>query len=246
MSEDKASGGTEPTGPGEPETQPSQSVPPTAEQPAVDDATIAGPPAEAGGTSVLPPVTDAPSPRWSARAQVRPAGLDRDEVPVEEWEQPGQPGPSLATPLLISLGVLLLLGLIAVGLWLLLRDRDAGPPPPVPTVTPGPTLTQTPTTQPTTPPATTTAATSVAPAPVEIPVLTGSTFDAAATALRDRGLRVQRRDQESTDVPEGQVIATDPPAGTLVVPGYPVTVIVSTGPPEPPPTTTTTTTEPPD
>jgi len=48
-------------------------------------------------------------------------------------------------------------------------------------------------------------------------------------------------DQASADVPAGQVIGTDPPAGTLALPGLTVDVIVSTGPAVVTTTTTTTT-----
>jgi serine/threonine-protein kinase len=76
---------------------------------------------------------------------------------------------------------------------------------------------------------------------VEIPNVVGSTFDDAATALRGLGLQVRRVDQSSATVPAGQVIDTEPPAGTLALPGLTVEVVVSTGAAPAPSTTTTTT-----
>jgi hypothetical protein len=167
-----------------------------------------------------------------------------EEAPGWEYEEGGPPGRGLAGPILISLGAVLFLVLVVAAV--LLMMRDAGQPAPVPSATPTQTATATasPTPAPaTTPPATTEAPppTSFGPAPIEIPALNGQSFDQAATELRNRGLQVRRVDQTNATVPAGQVIGTDPPAGTLVVPGFTVDIIVSTGPAQPPTTTATTT-----
>jgi serine/threonine-protein kinase len=65
---------------------------------------------------------------------------------------------------------------------------------------------------------------------VAIPPLEGSSFEEAQAALVDLGLEPVREDQASDAVEEGDVIGTEPPAGTEVEPGSPVTVFVSTGP----------------
>jgi serine/threonine-protein kinase len=64
---------------------------------------------------------------------------------------------------------------------------------------------------------------------VAIPALEGSTFEEAQAALVELGLEPVREDQASDTVEEGDVIGTEPPAGTEVEPGSPVTVFVSTG-----------------
>jgi eukaryotic-like serine/threonine-protein kinase len=65
---------------------------------------------------------------------------------------------------------------------------------------------------------------------IAIPPLEGSTFEEAQAALVELGLEPVREDQASDTVEEGDVIGTEPPAGTEVEPETPVTVFVSTGP----------------
>lgn len=65
---------------------------------------------------------------------------------------------------------------------------------------------------------------------VAIPPLEGSTFEEAQAALVDLGLEPVREDQASDTVEVGDVIGTEPAAGSEVDPGSPVTVFVSTGP----------------
>jgi hypothetical protein len=186
-------------------------------------------------TAQQPPVdqTAVQPPRWSARAHVPARDLDDDGVPdwqeVEEAERRG-----LVVPALIALCILLLAALIGLGVWLALRDRGSEPVTP-----PSPTAPATTTT--TTPPTSTTAATTE-PVNVEIPVLRGSSFEAAQAILAASGFGAERVDEPSTEVPEDQVINTDPPAGTLVRQGTVVRVFVSSGPPSEPTTPAPTTT----
>jgi serine/threonine-protein kinase len=63
----------------------------------------------------------------------------------------------------------------------------------------------------------------------EIPAVTGQTFDAADATLQQLGLVTQRFDVNSDTVPAGQVVDTDPAAGTIVSPGTVITVHVSDG-----------------
>jgi serine/threonine-protein kinase len=66
--------------------------------------------------------------------------------------------------------------------------------------------------------------------PVNVPDVTGNTFGKAKSTLQDAGLKVSRGpDQSSDTVPKGQVISTNPPAGTSVQTNSTVTVTVSSG-----------------
>ena len=69
------------------------------------------------------------------------------------------------------------------------------------------------------------------PAPRTVPDLGGRSFDAASTALSSLGLKVGRTDEYSDTVPEGQVISSNPGAGTKVERGSTVSVVVSKGQP---------------
>ncbi len=75
------------------------------------------------------------------------------------------------------------------------------------------------------------------PVTVEVPNLRGSTPDDAVSALLDAGLQPgARHDRVNDNVPLGQVIRTDPAAGSVVDPGTTVDYFVSTAPdatPEP-------------
>jgi beta-lactam-binding protein with PASTA domain/tRNA A-37 threonylcarbamoyl transferase component Bud32 len=69
------------------------------------------------------------------------------------------------------------------------------------------------------------------PAPRTVPDLAGRTYDAAAAALAQLGLKVARTDDFSDTVPQGQVIASTPAAGARVARGSTVAVVVSKGQP---------------
>ncbi len=90
---------------------------------------------------------------------------------------------------------------------------------------------------------------STGPAQVAIPDLAGQNAAAASNTLGQLKLQVVTQQQSSGSVGIGEVISTNPPAGTKVAEGSTVTLVVSTGPapttttttaPPPPPTTTTT------
>jgi eukaryotic-like serine/threonine-protein kinase len=68
------------------------------------------------------------------------------------------------------------------------------------------------------------------PSPVAVDDVSGQSFDQASATLTGHGFSVTRRDDFSTTVPTGQVIATDPPAGQSVSKGSSITVVVSKGP----------------
>jgi serine/threonine-protein kinase len=63
----------------------------------------------------------------------------------------------------------------------------------------------------------------------EVPSVTGQTYEAADATLQQLDLVTARYDVTSDTVPAGQVIDTDPSAGTIVSPGTVIDVRVSTG-----------------
>ena len=71
---------------------------------------------------------------------------------------------------------------------------------------------------------------------LEVPDLTGSTPDLAQQTLTQLGFTgaLTQQDEESEEVEEGQIIRTDPPAGTEAAANAPIVLFVSTGPPNVP------------
>ncbi|BAW05672.1 Stk1 family PASTA domain-containing Ser/Thr kinase [Nocardia seriolae] len=67
-----------------------------------------------------------------------------------------------------------------------------------------------------------------------VPSIAGMNTDKAVTALKDAGFRTETRDKASDTVPVGNVVGTDPPAGTRVTKGSLVAVLVSSGKPKVP------------
>jgi hypothetical protein len=133
-------------------------------------------------------------------------------------------------PVLVSVCVLLLLALFVLGAWLALANRPdpAGAPP----VSPGPTQTSaTPSTSATSSPTPTTSTAAAVP----IPDLAGLTYDEAAAKLTELGFTPVRRDEPSSTVAAGDVIGTEPPAGTTLrpAPDIRIVVVTSLGPPAP-------------
>jgi serine/threonine-protein kinase len=207
----------------------------------------AGEPADAADTAVgAPPVGEAPvgeapaggapaggapTPRWSARASV-PASRDAEET-GSQWVF--DPGRGVMLPALIAVMILLLLGLLALGIWLIVRDNGGPNPTPTSTISAGPTSSAPATTGPATNPVTTPLA------PVVLEDYRGRPADEVMAALTTLGLAPQRVDQSSTEIEAGKVIGTEPGPGTPVARGTTVKVIVSTGAPTEPPTTPPTT-----
>jgi len=68
------------------------------------------------------------------------------------------------------------------------------------------------------------------PPPVQIPDLASQPQASAQTALQNLGFTVKVRQDFSDTVPAGDVISTNPPAGSLAPKGSKVTLIVSKGP----------------
>jgi serine/threonine-protein kinase len=68
------------------------------------------------------------------------------------------------------------------------------------------------------------------PQPVIIPDLAGQPAGNAAGTLKGLGLKVTETDEYSVAVARGNVIRTEPPIGTELAKGSPVTLVVSKGP----------------
>ncbi|WP_174530787.1 PASTA domain-containing protein, partial [Micromonospora maritima] len=166
---------------------------------------------------------------WSGRAGVpppRPAGYPE---PGAEWYGDEQAGRRWWMPILLGVLALVLIGLIAAGVWLALRAAERNDDPgPAPSAVPStsartsaaPTSASPSSSPPSTPPTTT------PPAEVPMPPLVGLPESAARAALDRLGVdyRVQRR---PSDRPAGTVISTDPEAGYSVGEGDRVTLVVA-------------------
>ena len=64
----------------------------------------------------------------------------------------------------------------------------------------------------------------------EVPTVVGMTFVQAELAIDNAGLDVGQRSEVGSEAPRGQVLASNPPAGTRVPVPTPVNLTVSTGP----------------
>jgi len=70
---------------------------------------------------------------------------------------------------------------------------------------------------------------SLGPAPVKVPDVTGKSRSKAEKRLKRAGFEVTVEEVFDESVPAGRVIETSPAAGTLLVPGQTVTLVVSRG-----------------
>jgi hypothetical protein len=182
-------------------------------------------------TAQLPP-TGGQTPPWAGRAGVPPAGVPpRGPVP-DEYGQPEEPGRRWWMPILIGLVVVVLLAVLAFGLWLLLRT-DVSTPTPSPTISSAAPTTAAPTTA--APTTTAPSPSATTPGPVVVPPLLGLPEDRARAQLLAAGLQ-PRLEYRSASQPAGTVVDADPGPDTEVPPGSTVTLVVSTGPAPPPQT----------
>jgi hypothetical protein len=190
-------------------------------------------------TSVMPPISDPPAPgtpRWAARAEV-PTVTPQLSTPTDEWQALHPPKRSVIMPIMITMAIIILVGLISLGVWAVLRGT--GEPTPLPTRGPVTSAAPAPTSA-----APTSAAppTSEAPpspqGPELIPVPPVKLLPAvvAKQALSALGLTVTVVEQPDDGVPAGLAIGTDPGAGELLALHAPVTLFVSTGAPAQEPT----------
>ncbi len=194
--------------------------------------------------------------RWSGRSvtrtDVQPAlpgdsavttgGPLRSATPVrpgDDGTTGGRPGRGWAFPLLVTTTVVVLLGVLTVGVWLIVNALSAGDgaPPPLASTSPvSPSATATPSSpQQSLTPSSTAAPTSDAPALVTVPQVRGATEAAATQTLLGLGLRVAVQHREDPDVAAGTVVGVEPAEGTAVAPGSVVTLIVARPPASPSP-----------
>lgn len=214
----------------------------TAAMPAVGDATAAIPvtgdetaplPRDADGTVQLPAA--AATANWSARAEVPPVAVET-YAPVQ-WEEPPPPTPGGRwwLPILIGVVVLLLLGILGYGLWLIASAADetpvtsaptsAAPAAPPPTSAAPPPTSAAPPTQP------------AQPVRVVVPPVAGETAADARARLDEAGLPYRLRYRTTDEEPAGTVIRTDPPGGTAVSPDTEITLFIARAPEPPAPPT---------
>lgn len=181
-------------------------------------------------TAAMPPAGRGPEPSeppaWSGRASVPPPGPPvRESVPVEWGPAEEPPSRTWWLPILIGIVALLLLAVLAYGLWLIANSREEVPvtPSPSPSAVPTPTV-QTPTSA-----APTTESPSPSPATperVEVPPVVDLPLPAAQDLLERFGLRYRVEYKESNR-PAGTVLESDPEPGEDVAPGTEVTLIVA-------------------
>ena len=218
----------------------------TQQMPPVDDATVVTP---RDATAVMPPARDWAEPEgaWSGRAEVRPPGPG-DYTVASEWDAvppPTEPRGKWWMPILVGILALILLGLLAWGIYLIAQnsDDDPGTPAPAPSVTAPATVT----TEPTTTPPTSEAPTSATPTTTEptgptevtVPALVGLSQEEAQRALDRRGL-TYRLIFRPSDAQPRTVIDSDPAEGQEVPPDTQVTLVIAAERTQPATTATTT------
>jgi eukaryotic-like serine/threonine-protein kinase len=194
-------------------------------------------PEPADATRTMPGMGDEP-PRWSARAGVPAPGTMRQHAPIwpDEVTEDPHAGRSWLTPVVIALVALLLIVAVGVGIWLISRGTDGAGPVVPPSTSPsaaGPSPSAAPSASappsPTAPPSS--AAASPVPAEVNVPALRGDTEADARGRLEDLGLTVTVERRVDASLPVGRVLDSDPPAGTTVLVGSTVNLIVAAAAP---------------
>ncbi|MEV4621663.1 PASTA domain-containing protein [Asanoa sp. NPDC049573] len=197
-----------------------------------------------GPRNATPPVDRA----WAGRAGIPepggPGGPPDDGPPSGGgWQPSDGGGRRWWMPILVGIIALILLGVLAFGLWLILRGDGSTPAPTPTTSAPAPTTAAPTTVAPTTSSPSPTVTT---PAAIEVPEVEGRSVLEAGQVLSDAGLPA-RLTYVASDEPAGTVVGSDPPAGAQVKPGTTVTLQVSLGPTTAPttPAVTATPTTPP-
>jgi hypothetical protein len=181
-----------------------------------------------GDTAILPPV-----PAWSGRAGVPPPDSIRASEEVSAYQEPGA-SRRWWMPLLLALLALVLLGLLAFGLWLIMR-QDNSSDPGTPAVTPPAPSTQTVQSSPPAPSPTTAPSTQSVPAQVVIPPLVGMDSDTAQSTLDRLGLTVRLVSRPDPAAPPGTVVETLPGEGSVVRQGSRITLVIASAAPSPSP-----------
>lgn len=192
----------------------------------------------ANETAALPVTPGA----WSGRAEVpRPEPAAVRGAAPPEWDEAGErPSRRWWLPILVGILALLLLGVLAYGIWLIVRSNEdgTGPVTPLPSAATATSATPRPTSAVPTAGRPTANATSAA-ATVPMPSLVGQPEATARAALDRLGL-VYRLEFRTSDRTPGTVIETEPRPGTTVPLGTQVTLVIAEAPTAPAPTATPT------
>jgi len=184
-----------------------------------------------GDTAPMAPVDEAGDARWSAKASVPPAGhRAAPEVWVDEPAGDPYAGRSWLAPVGIGIAVLVLLGVLGTGMYLILTSDDGDEPVAAPSATSAPPATSAAPTPSRTPSSAPPTSASPVPTTVEVPVLVGLPVDEARQRLADRGLRAETRREETTDAAPGTVVSSDPGPGEQVPQGSVVRLVVAAEP----------------
>jgi hypothetical protein len=153
-------------------------------------------------------------------------GGPRQAAPEQQWVPDQQPRTWWA-PILIGLAILVLVGLIALGLWVAMRSKPGTTP--SPSATPSSAATSaSPSPSPT--PSRTASATPTVTL-VTVPSLRGVSLDDAEQILQSQGLNWTVVTQVSSEFPATTVLSTNPAANSKVPAGTEVTIVVATPPP---------------
>jgi hypothetical protein len=197
-------------------------------------------------TARLPAAREAGEPppppgAWSGRAGVPPTRPPtvRGPAPAEWSDDDGQVNRRWWLPIVVGLIALVLLGMLAFGIWLIVQASQTGTGPPP--ISPSPSASPT-------PEPTSAAPTTAAPTPSEtvaatvlVPPVIGLSQEEAQALLEQAGLTFQLQSGESNR-PPGTVIATDPRPSTAVATGAQVTLVIASPPAPTTPATTPPTT----
>jgi hypothetical protein len=193
----------------------------------------------------MPPIEDETA-RWSASAPVPPRGPAPSPVYDEEplYDEAGPRGErSWLTPVIVGVVAVVLLALLATGLWLIFNaEQQSGPGPsasppaePAPTTAAPVSSAARPTTAPpSTAPPTAAPPPSVPPQGVVVPRLIGLSEAEARQRLADAGLRADVVRQPVPGVAPGTVVLSQPVEGTQVEPNSVVRLVVAAGALSPP------------
>lgn len=182
------------------------------------------------GTRPLPPVD---TPRWSARAGVRPRPAGADEWSGDAVVEDPYGGRSWFTPVIVAVVVLILLAVLGAGLYLIYRNSGRGGQP-APTPTAAPTTTAASSAAPSESPPTPTPSPSPPVVQVPVPAVVGHTEQEAKQLLDAVGLTYRLDTVVDGSVRPGTVLSVTPPAGTMVAKCSQVTLVVAAAPPSPP------------
>jgi hypothetical protein len=165
---------------------------------------------------------------WSARASVPVHDFEPVPGPAAAQWQEENADRSWLRPVVIALVVLILLGMLGAGLWLIF-SRLGGRSAPAPVITATTSGVPTPTGIPSATEAPTAPATT-AVAQVPVPDVVGQSEAAAKQQLAAMGLSFTVSRRAASGVNPGTVTATQPGAGAMVPRGAQVTLIVAATP----------------